>query len=59
MHNSILEAIQVSAICWPIHSDRPANTGTVNLTDNHDVAYELVKVCRDNAPIQLPWARWT
>ena len=33
-------------ICWPIHGDQPANT--VNLTDNHGVAYELFEVRSGN-----------
>ena len=33
-------------ICWPFRSDQPANT--VHLTENHDVAYELLEVRTGN-----------
>ncbi|TCD68538.1 hypothetical protein EIP91_010463 [Steccherinum ochraceum] len=43
-HNSTLEAVAsgVPIIAWPLHADQPANA--VNLTDVHDVAYELLEV---------------
>lgn len=36
----------VPTICWPFHADQPANA--VNLTVNHDVAYELLEVRTGN-----------
>ncbi|KAI9070280.1 glycosyltransferase family 1 protein [Trametes sanguinea] len=43
-HNSVLECIHsgVPMIVWPITADQPANA--VHLTDNLDVAYELLEV---------------
>ncbi|TCD65432.1 hypothetical protein EIP91_002688 [Steccherinum ochraceum] len=43
-HNSSLEAVSSGTplICWPFHADQPANA--VNLTENHNVAYELLEV---------------
>ncbi|THH23192.1 hypothetical protein EUX98_g7990 [Antrodiella citrinella] len=45
---SVLESVQsgVPMICWPFQADQPANT--VNLTANHDVAYELFEVRSGN-----------
>ncbi|KAH8085451.1 UDP-Glycosyltransferase/glycogen phosphorylase [Cristinia sonorae] len=47
-HNSTLEAVSsgVPMICWPFHADQPANA--VNLTENHQVAYELLEVRINN-----------
>jgi len=47
-HNSVLEAVQsgVPLICWPFGADQPANA--VNLTENHDAAYELLEVRTGN-----------
>ncbi|KAH8103112.1 UDP-Glycosyltransferase/glycogen phosphorylase [Cristinia sonorae] len=46
--NSVLEAIsaEVPMICWPFISDQPLNA--VNLTEIHDVAYELLEVRTGN-----------
>ena len=33
-------------ICWPFGADQPANA--VNLTDNHDVAFELLEIRSGN-----------
>lgn len=33
-------------ICWPFHADQPINA--VHLTENHDVAYELIEVRTGN-----------
>ncbi|TCD71965.1 hypothetical protein EIP91_000097 [Steccherinum ochraceum] len=43
-HGSTIEAVSsgVPLICWPFHADQPANT--INLTEIHDVAYELLEV---------------
>ncbi|TCD71967.1 hypothetical protein EIP91_000099 [Steccherinum ochraceum] len=42
--NSTLEAISsgIPMICWPLYADQPLNA--INLTLNHDVAYELLEV---------------
>ncbi|KAH8085452.1 UDP-Glycosyltransferase/glycogen phosphorylase [Cristinia sonorae] len=47
-HNSTLEAISsgVPMICWPFHADQSPNA--VNLTENHQVAYELFEVRTNN-----------
>ena len=33
-------------ICWPFYADQPANT--INVTVNHDIAYELLEVRAGN-----------
>lgn len=33
-------------ICWPFHADQPANA--VNVTDIHNIAYELLEVRTGN-----------
>ncbi|TCD71962.1 hypothetical protein EIP91_000094 [Steccherinum ochraceum] len=47
-HNSALEATAsgVPIIAWPFHADQSANA--VNLTVNHDVAFELLEVRTGN-----------
>ncbi|KAH8087202.1 UDP-Glycosyltransferase/glycogen phosphorylase [Cristinia sonorae] len=47
-HNSTLEAVSsgVPMICWPFHADQPINA--VNLTENHQVAYELLEIRTGN-----------
>ncbi|TCD71978.1 hypothetical protein EIP91_000110 [Steccherinum ochraceum] len=47
-HNSALEAVSsgTPVICWPFHADQPANA--INLTEIHDVAYELLEVRTGN-----------
>ncbi|EMD37929.1 glycosyltransferase family 1 protein [Gelatoporia subvermispora B] len=43
-HNSVIESVThgVPMLCWPFQADQPTNA--VHLTDNLDVAYELIEV---------------